>query len=76
MIEVLKPNPAVPSEHRIAAVIEEFGAWRVLAMALRALAGRERARRVGDARALPAHLQRDIGLPPEIEVPRAWEMWR
>lgn len=75
MMNVMKFEPAAQPEHRIAAVIEEFGAWRVLRMALQALVRRS-GPPFGDARELPEHLRRDIGLSPEIEVPRAWELWR
>jgi hypothetical protein len=75
MINILKIETAAGPEQRIAAIIEEAGAWRVLRAAVRA-AVRGGARPVADARDLPPHLQRDIGLPPEIEVPRAWEVWR
>jgi len=75
MINVLNLEKAASPEQRIAAIIEELGAWRVLRAAVRATV-RGGARPVADARDLPPHLQRDIGLPPDIEVPRAWELWR
>ncbi len=71
MIEVLKTE----QENRIAALIEEVGAWRVVAAALRTVFRRGE-RPAPPGRDLPQHLRRDIGLPPVIEVPRAWEMWR
>ncbi len=71
MIEVLKTE----QENRIAALIEEVGAWRVATAALRAVFRRVE-RPAPSGRALPEHLRRDIGLPPVIEVPRAWELWR
>ncbi len=75
MINVLKLETAASPEQRTADIIEEVGAWRVLRAAARA-AFQGSARPVADVRDLPLHLQRDIGLPPEIEVPRAWELWR
>lgn len=55
----------------IAALIERHGLRRVaLRLAARLLGARPRR----DAGALPAHLRRDIGLPPDPPPPRYWHL--
>lgn len=55
------------SAHILHDLIDELGAWRVLAHALWALAGGRA--RLRDGRTLSAHLRRDIGLPPSAAPP-------
>jgi hypothetical protein len=50
-------------------LIARHGAWRVLGAAIATLLWRRRALARRDARALSAHLRRDIGMPPVPERP-------
>ncbi len=62
------------SAQLLQAQIDEHGAWRVLAHALRALVGGRARRR--DAARLSNHLRRDIGLPPSAAPPVArGQLW-
>ncbi len=64
---VLRLIPPPPSRDLIDAAIATHGASRVLRAALRALL--HRPARPPDASRLPAHLRRDIGLPPLPPAP-------
>ena len=75
MIDVLKIPASARSEERIAALIEEFGAWRILGAALKALLSRW-PRPAIDLAHLPDHLRRDVGLPPEQGPPPSWTLLR
>lgn len=59
-------------ESRIAAVIEQYGAWHVLRLSVRALLRRPRPGRRREADDLSDHLRRDIGLAPHASGADPW----
>jgi hypothetical protein len=66
-----QPQARAQAATTLETLIEELGAWRVLRATLKALARRRRVQ-PHDARALSAHIRRDIGLPPAAGPP----VWR
>lgn len=74
MIHVVKLPVVDRQKHLISDVIEEFGAWRVLAAAVRSLLRRKPGRSRLEASELSSHLRRDVGLPPVHVQPRYWDI--
>lgn len=73
MIKILIPVRGAISRPEIDRLVEDFGRWDVLRAVFSAVF--ERPGRLPDAGDLPAHLRRDIGLPP-VDVPRDWRLLR
>ncbi|MEM6825425.1 MAG: hypothetical protein AAGB18_01215 [Pseudomonadota bacterium] len=73
MTQIVRLNSTISSDARIAGIIEEFGAWRVLRQAIRALLRTRRRASVGPE-GFSNHLRRDIGLAPETEALRYWDL--
>ena len=73
MIKVMKPSPGAFLRPEIDRLVEEFGRRDVLRAALGAMIRRRAV--VMDAGDLPAHIRRDIGLPPEAAL-RDWRLLR
>ena len=74
MTHIVRLRPVASPEHRIAAIIEDYGAWRVLAASFRALVRRSSRPRNTRSADLSAHVRRDIGLAPEAAVRRYWDL--
>ncbi|MCY1125559.1 hypothetical protein OU426_01720 [Frigidibacter sp. RF13] len=71
--QFIAPNERPPFAV-IDGLIAEYGIWRTLRAVVGAILARDRrvARRMNYE--LNAHLQRDIGLVPEVHAPKYWEL--
>lgn len=58
----------------LANLMDEHGVFRVLGAVLKALVRRDPSRRGLYADDLSGHLRRDIGLPPQAEARRHWDL--
>jgi hypothetical protein len=63
-----------PPSTTIEALMARHGAWRILRTTLGAFLRRKRHKVVPLPSNLSGHLLRDIGLPPEPESPRHWDL--